>query len=43
MMPDRGLTGEEAAARRARFGSNDIIVAPPVTWVDLVRDTRAIR
>jgi Ca2+-transporting ATPase len=36
---DYGLTGEEAAARRARFGSNDIIVAPPVTWVDLVRDT----
>ncbi len=36
---DRGLTGEEAAARRARFGANDIIVAPPVTWVDLVRDT----
>ncbi len=36
---DRGLTGEEAAARRARFGSNDIIVAPPRTWVDLVLDT----
>ena len=35
----RGLTAAEVAARRARFGFNDIIVAPPSTWLDLVRNT----
>lgn len=36
---DRGLTGEEVTARRARFGSNDIVLASPLTWIDLARDT----
>jgi Ca2+-transporting ATPase len=36
---DRGLTVAEVAARRARFGFNDIVVAPPSTWIDLVRNT----
>ncbi len=37
--PGLGLTGAEVSARRARFGFNDIITAPPSTWIDLVRDT----
>jgi len=37
--PDQGLTGAEASARQTRFGFNDIIVAPPSTWIDLVRNT----
>lgn len=36
--PDRGLTAAEVADRRGRFGFNDVIVAPPSTWLDLVRD-----
>lgn len=36
---DQGLTTDEAAARLARFGPNDIVTAPPATWIDLVRDT----
>ena len=35
----RGLTAAEVSARHARFGFNDIIVAAPSTWLDLVRDT----
>lgn len=35
----RGLTATEVAASRARFGSNDIIVAPPSGWRDVLRDT----
>lgn len=34
-----GLTATEAAASRARFGNNDIIVAPSSGWRDLLRDT----
>lgn len=36
---DRGLTTVDVLARLARFGFNDIVVAPPSTWKDLVRDT----
>ncbi|SMF07980.1 Ca2+-transporting ATPase [Tistlia consotensis] len=36
---DRGLSEAEAAERRARFGSNDILEAPPGGWRDLLRDT----
>ena len=36
---ERGLTVAEVSDRRARFGFNDIIAAPPSTWIDLVRDT----
>jgi Ca2+-transporting ATPase len=37
--PALGLSEMEAADRRARFGWNDIVVAPPSTWVDLLRNT----
>ena len=37
--PQRALTSAEVSVRRAQFGFNDIIVAPPLTWVDLARDT----
>lgn len=37
--PRRSLSGEEISGRRARFGTNDIVVAPPETWTDVVRDT----
>ncbi len=36
---NRQLTVAEVADRRARFGFNDILVAAPSTWIDLVRDT----
>jgi Ca2+-transporting ATPase len=35
----RGLTAAEVAERRGRFGSNDILEAPPHPWRDLARDT----
>jgi Ca2+-transporting ATPase len=35
----RGLTTDEAAARRGRFGANDIIVAPPSNWLSTLSDT----
>lgn len=34
-----GLTQTQASTNRARFGSNDIIVAPPSGWRHLARDT----
>src|SRR5690606_8465198 len=34
-----GLTTDAAAARRARFGLNDIVVAPPATWRNIAADT----
>jgi Ca2+-transporting ATPase len=37
--PALGLSAAEAASRRARFGWNDIVVAPPSTWRDLIRST----
>jgi Ca2+-transporting ATPase len=37
--PARGLTREEAAARLARFGPNQVIEAPPHPWRELVRET----
>lgn len=36
---ESGLSPEDAAARLARFGPNDIVIAPSSTWIDLVRDT----
>lgn len=35
----RGLTANEVAARRVRFGANDIIEDPPSPWRRLLRDT----
>jgi P-type Ca2+ transporter type 2C len=35
----RGLASEEARARRARYGSNDIVEAARRPWWDLLRDT----
>ncbi|MFI5214943.1 MAG: cation-translocating P-type ATPase [Candidatus Limnocylindria bacterium] len=37
--PERGLAREEAAARLARFGPNQVIEAPPHPWRELVRET----
>ncbi|MBK8160284.1 MAG: cation-transporting P-type ATPase [Rhodospirillaceae bacterium] len=37
--PALGLSEAEAADRRARFGWNDIVVAAPSTWIDLLRNT----
>ena len=37
--PSAGLSDTAVAERRARFGMNDIVVSPPSTWRDLVRDT----
>jgi Ca2+-transporting ATPase len=37
--PGRGLSGQEVADRLSRYGTNDIITAPPETWFDVVRDT----
>jgi Ca2+-transporting ATPase len=37
--PDRGLTTEAVTAQRARFGANDIVVAPPSPWLRLALDT----
>ncbi len=36
---ERGLTGEEAAARAARYGMNDIVETPPGRWREIVADT----
>lgn len=36
---DEGLSGTAAADLCARFGYNDIVVSPPSTWRDLVRET----
>ncbi len=36
---DRGLTAEEVAERRRRYGVNDIVETPPGRWWDLARDT----
>ncbi|MGE0094523.1 MAG: cation-translocating P-type ATPase [Alphaproteobacteria bacterium] len=36
---ESGLAPEDAAARLARFGPNDIVIASSSTWTDLVRDT----
>jgi len=36
---ERGLSSEEAVARQARFGANDIVEAPPGRWRELARDT----
>ncbi len=38
-LAERGLAGADAAARRRRFGANEIVEAPPHAWRDLVRDT----
>ncbi len=35
----KGLSSAQAAASRARFGPNDILVAPPSTWATLLKDT----
>jgi Ca2+-transporting ATPase len=37
----RGLTTDEARARRAAYGQNDIVDAPRRGWRDLARDTAA--
>lgn len=37
--PYQGLTAAEVSSRQARFGFNDIVVAPPSTWIDLIRNT----
>ena len=34
-----GLRTEEAGARLVQHGPNDIVVAPPTTWLDTARDT----
>lgn len=34
-----GLTSDEVNLRRKLFGFNDILVAPPSTWFDLIKDT----
>lgn len=34
-----GLSVSDAAARLSAFGPNDIVVAPPSSWKDTVRDT----
>lgn len=36
--PD-GLSGDEAAQRRQRFGANDILAAPPSGWGAVLRDS----
>jgi Ca2+-transporting ATPase len=38
-LADRGLSSEEAAARAARYGPNDIVETPPGRWRELVADT----
>ncbi len=35
----RGLSATEVISSRDRFGRNDIVVAPPSGWRDLLRDT----
>ncbi len=35
----RGLTSADVIASRGRFGINDIVVAPPSGWRDVLRDT----
>jgi Ca2+-transporting ATPase len=37
--PERGLNSEGVAAQRARFGQNDVLVAPPSPWLRLATDT----
>ena len=37
--PARGLVREEAAARLARFGPNQVVEAPPHPWRELLRET----
>jgi Ca2+-transporting ATPase len=37
----RGLTADEARARRAAYGPNDIVEAPRRAWRDVARDTAA--
>ena len=37
--PELGLTGQVAAERRARYGANAIVEAPPHGWTDVVRDS----
>lgn len=37
--PDVGLSGSAVSSLRERFGDNDIVVSPPSTWRDLVRET----
>ncbi len=34
-----GLTSAQAAARRARYGANDIVETHTATWTDVARDT----
>lgn len=34
-----GLTSASAVQRLARFGANDILLAPPSTWKDIAKDT----
>ena len=34
-----GLTSDEVSRRLKLFGFNDILVAPPSTWLDLIKDT----
>src|SRR5690606_39701475 len=36
---DAGLSQAEAALRRAHYGRNDIVEAPPPTWWMLARET----
>ncbi|MEX2631905.1 MAG: cation-transporting P-type ATPase [Tistlia sp.] len=34
-----GLSAEQVLDRRARFGANDVLVAPPGTWLGMALDT----
>ena len=34
-----GLSDSEVVRQRTLFGFNDILIAPPSTWIDLLRDT----
>ena len=36
---ERGLTTEEAAARRAKYGTNDIVESTPHPWWGLLQET----
>lgn len=36
---NNGLSDADVIRRRTQFGFNDILVAPPSTWIDLLKDT----
>ena len=38
-MPRPALTSAQASERRARYGPNRIVEAPPARWTDLLRET----